>query len=49
MLAKLVASRTAEIIALTNEIEIEMRAASFRNVRGVTAVAVVGDEAAFLV
>jgi hypothetical protein len=47
MLAKLVKSKTAEILALTNSIEIEIRAASFRNVRGVTAVAVVGDEAAF--
>jgi hypothetical protein len=47
MLAKLVASKTAEILALTNGIEIEIRSASFRNVRGCTAVAVVGDEAAF--
>jgi hypothetical protein len=47
MLAKLVASKTAEILALKNGIEIEIRSASFRNVRGVTAVAVVGDEAAF--
>ncbi len=47
LLAKLIKSRTAEVIALTNDIEIEIRAASFRNVRGVTAVAVVGDEACF--
>jgi hypothetical protein len=47
MLAKLVKNKTAEILSLTNGIEIEIRAASFRNVRGVTAVAVVGDEAAF--
>ena len=47
MLAKLIAGNTAEIIALSNGIEIEVRTASFRNVRGVTAVAVVGDEAAF--
>jgi hypothetical protein len=47
MLKKLIANRTAEILTLTNGIEIEVRAASFRNVRGVTAVAVVGDEAAF--
>ena len=47
MLAKLIASKTAETLALTNSIEIEVRTASFRNVRGVTAVAVVGDEAAF--
>jgi hypothetical protein len=47
MLAKLIKSKTAEILSLTNGIDIEIRAASFRNVRGVTAVAVVGDEAAF--
>jgi hypothetical protein len=47
MLAKLIASRTAESLSLTNRIEIEIRAASFRNVRGVTAVLVIGDEAAF--
>ena len=46
LLAKLIKGKTAEILALTNGIEIEVRAASFRNVRGVTAVAVVGDEAA---
>ena len=47
MLAKLIKGKTAEVLALTNGIEIEVRAASFRNVRGVTAVAVVGDEACF--
>jgi hypothetical protein len=47
MLAMLVKSKTAEILSLSNGIEIEIRSASFRNVRGVTAVAVVGDEAAF--
>jgi hypothetical protein len=47
MLAGIIRSKTAEILALTNGIEIEIRSASFRNVRGVTAVAVVGDEAAF--
>jgi hypothetical protein len=47
MLAKLIAGKTAEILALSNGIVIEVRAASFRNVRGVTTVAVVADEAAF--
>jgi hypothetical protein len=47
MLAKLIKSKTADIIALMNGIEIEVRSASFRGVRGVTAIAVVGDEAAF--
>lgn len=47
LLATLIASKTQETLALTNSIEIEVRSASFRNVRGVTAIAVVGDEAAF--
>jgi hypothetical protein len=47
MLAGLIANETAETLSLKNGIEIEIRSASFRNVRGVTAVAVVGDEAAF--
>jgi hypothetical protein len=47
MLAKLIPGKTAEIIALTNGLEIEVRSASFRNVRGVTCVAVVADEACF--
>ena len=47
MLAGLIKSRTADSLALANRIEIEVRAASFRNLRGVTAVAVVADEAAF--
>jgi hypothetical protein len=47
MLRKLIKSKTAEILTLTNGIEIEIRAASFRNTRGVTAIAVIADEAAF--
>lgn len=47
MLAKLIKGKTTEVLALKNGIEIEVRAASFRSVRGVTAVAVVGDEASF--
>jgi hypothetical protein len=43
----LIKSKTSENIALSTGIEIEIRSASFRNVRGVTAVAVVGDEACF--
>ena len=47
MLAGLVRSRTSDSLGLTNGIEIEVRAASFRNLRGMTCVAVVADEAAF--
>jgi hypothetical protein len=46
-LASLIKSRTVDTLTLTNGIAIEVRAASFRNLRGVTAVAIVGDEAAF--
>src|SRR5580700_6300416 len=42
LLAKLVTNKTAEILSLTNGIEIEVRPASFRGVRGLTCVAVVG-------
>jgi hypothetical protein len=47
LLSKLVKNRTADCISLTNGIDIEIRPASFRGVRGVTCVAVVCDEAAF--
>jgi hypothetical protein len=47
LLAPLISARTQETLALTNGIGIEVRPASFRNVRGVTSVAVVADEAAF--
>jgi hypothetical protein len=47
MLARLIVSKTADSITLSNGIDVEIRPASFRGVRGVTTVAVVGDEAAF--
>jgi hypothetical protein len=47
LLSSLVKSVTADTISLTNGIDLEIRAASFRGLRGVTAVAVVGDECAF--
>jgi hypothetical protein len=47
MLANLIRSTTADTISLTNGIDLEIRAASFRGLRGVTAVAVIGDEASF--
>jgi hypothetical protein len=48
MLAAMVVSRTKETISLSNGIDIEVHTASFRSVRGVTIVACIIDEAAFL-
>jgi hypothetical protein len=47
LLSKLIKNKTADCISLTNNIDIEVRPASFRGVRGVTCVAVICDEAAF--
>jgi hypothetical protein len=47
ILKQLVANRTADTLELTNGIAIEVRAASFRRLRGPTYVAVIADEAAF--
>jgi hypothetical protein len=47
LLSDLVRSTTADTISLTNGIDLEIRAASFRGLRGVTAVCVIGDEASF--
>ena len=47
MLTGLIKSRSSDSLTLTNGIEIEVRAASFRNLRGVTAVATIADESAF--
>jgi phage terminase large subunit-like protein len=47
MLARMVESRTAEAIHLTNRVSIEVHTASYRSVRGHTMVAVVADEVAF--
>jgi hypothetical protein len=46
-LTRLIVGKTAESISLSNGIDIEVRPASFRGVRGVTTIAVVADEAAF--
>jgi hypothetical protein len=46
-LSKLVTNRTADTIELSNGIVIEVRAASFRRLRGPTAVAVIATEVAF--
>ena len=47
MLARLVASRTGESIALRTRIDVEIHTASFRAVRGYTVVAAIADEVAF--
>ncbi|GEC15265.1 hypothetical protein [Nitrobacter winogradskyi] len=47
MLAKLVKNITADSIVLKNRIDLEIRPASFRNLRGMSAVGVVADEVAF--
>jgi hypothetical protein len=43
----LVVNRTADTLSLSTGIDLEIRPASFRALRGVTAVAVIADEAAF--
>jgi len=47
LLAKLVKTKLAETLSLTNGVDIEIRAASFRGLRGVTCVAIVADEICF--
>jgi hypothetical protein len=47
ILSRLVVNRTADAIELENRISIEVRAASFRRLRGITAVTVIATEAAF--
>jgi hypothetical protein len=47
VLAQLVERRTSEALSLSNGIDVEVRSASFRRLRGVTNVAVLADEAAF--
>src|SRR5271165_261154 len=46
-LSAMVIGRTSETIALSNGVDIECRPASYRTIRGVTAVAIVADEVAF--
>jgi hypothetical protein len=47
ILKQLVAKQNSDTLELTNRINIEVRAASFRRLRGPTYVAVIADEAAF--
>lgn len=47
IMRQLIANRTADTLELTNGVAIEVRAASFRRLRGPTYLAVVADESAF--
>jgi hypothetical protein len=47
LLSKLVINRTADTISLSTGVDLEIRAASFRGLRGMTCVAVIADEACF--
>jgi len=47
IMSTMIVGRTADSIELSNRISIEVRAASFRRLRGVTCVGVVASEAAF--
>jgi hypothetical protein len=47
ILKQLIERRTADALELTNRVVVEVRAASFRRLRGLTALAVVADECAF--
>lgn len=47
MLRKMVVNETGESIELNNGVSIEVRPSSFRGLRGVTAVGILADEAAF--
>jgi hypothetical protein len=47
LLKQLLANRTAEVLELTTGINLEVRSASFRRIRGMTCVAVLADECAF--
>jgi hypothetical protein len=47
ILAQLVVSRTVDAIELSNRVVVEVRAASYRRLRGITAVAICASEVAF--
>ncbi len=46
-LKKLIVSKTSETISLSNGIEIQVRTASFRGIRGITAISAILDEIAY--
>ena len=47
VLRPMIESRTADMIRLTNKIDVQVRPANYRTVRGITAVAAIADEVAF--
>ena len=47
ILRQLIANRTTDTLELTNGVNVEVRSASFRRLRGPTYIAVIADEAAF--
>lgn len=47
MLAKLVTGKTQDSISLSNGVDLEIRPASFRGLRGITTIGVIADEIAF--
>lgn len=47
MFARMVENRTADTISLDNGVDLEIRSASFRGLRGITAIGVIADEIAF--
>ena len=47
ILSQLIDSRTSDALELTNGVTVEVRAASFRRLRGMTCVAIIATEAAF--
>jgi hypothetical protein len=46
-LASMVTNKTADTLSLANAVDVECRPANFRTIRGVTAIAIIGDEVAF--
>ena len=47
MLRQLIEARTQRSLKLTNKIDIEVRAANFRTLRGLTLICAIADESAF--
>jgi hypothetical protein len=47
VLSKLVTGRAADVLSLSNKIDIEVRGASYRRLRGMTAIAVVASEVSY--
>lgn len=47
LLRKMIESRTADMIRLSTRVDVQVRPANFRSIRGITAVSAIGDETAF--